>query len=100
MPHTAIIPRNKDRIADSIGAFIEAHFLTQNVVERLVRFDFAATASKWLRDQSNSRKLADALCDLVPPTLETVEDVEIRTFLEQLAASQAERSTSSQSLIV
>jgi uncharacterized membrane-anchored protein YjiN (DUF445 family) len=91
MPHTAIIPRNKDRIADSIGAFIETHFLTpQNVVERLVRFDFAATASKWLRDQSNSRKLADALCDLVPPTLETVEDVEIRTFLEQLAVSQAE----------
>jgi uncharacterized membrane-anchored protein YjiN (DUF445 family) len=91
MPHTAIIPRNKDRIADSIGAFIETHFLTpQNVVERLVRFDFAATASEWLRDQTNSRKLADALCDLVPPTLETVEDIEIRTFLEQLAASQAE----------
>jgi len=60
------------------------------VVERLVRFDFAATASNWLRDQTNSRKLADALCDLVQPTLETVEDVEIRTFLEQLAVSQAE----------
>jgi uncharacterized membrane-anchored protein YjiN (DUF445 family) len=91
VPHTAIIPRNKDRIADSIGAFIETHFLTpQNVVERLVRFDFAATASTWLRDQTNSRKLADALCDLVPPTLETVEGFEIRTFLEQLATSQAE----------
>jgi uncharacterized membrane-anchored protein YjiN (DUF445 family) len=91
MPHTAIIPRNKDRIADSIGAFIETHFLTpQNVVERLVRFDFAATASEWLRDEANSRKLAEALCDLVPPTLETVEDAEIRTFLEQMVASQAE----------
>jgi uncharacterized membrane-anchored protein YjiN (DUF445 family) len=94
MPDTAIIPRKKDRIADSSGAFIETHFLTpQNVVERLVRFDFAATASKWLRDQTNSRKLADALCDLVPPTLETVEtveEVEIRTFLGQLAASQAD----------
>jgi hypothetical protein len=44
VPHTAIIPINKDRIADSIGAFIETHFLTpQNVVERLVRFDLAAT---------------------------------------------------------
>ena len=91
MQHTAIIPRNKDRIADSIGAFIETHFLApENVVEPPVRFDFAATASNWLRDQTNSRKLSDALCDLVPPTLETVEDVEIRTFLEQLAVSQAE----------
>ena len=31
MPHTAIIPRNKERIADSIGAFIETHFLTRRM---------------------------------------------------------------------
>jgi uncharacterized membrane-anchored protein YjiN (DUF445 family) len=91
LPHTAIIPRNKDRIADSMGAFIETYFLTpQNVVERLVRFDFAATASKWLREQTNSRKLADALCDLVPQTLDTVEDAELSAFLEALVASEAE----------
>ena len=91
MPHTAIIPRNKERIAESIGAFIETHFLTsQNVVERLVRFDFAAAASHWLREETNSRKLADALCDLIPPTLETVEDAEFRQFLEDLVASEAE----------
>src|ERR1700727_1995180 len=49
LPHTAIIPRNKERIAESIGGFIEKHFLTsQNVVERLVRFDFSAGASCWL----------------------------------------------------
>ena len=91
IPHTAIIPRNKDRIADSIGAFIETHFLTsQNVVQHLVRFDLAATASRWLRESANSRKLADALCDLFPQTLETIEDVEIRGFLEELFASQTE----------
>jgi uncharacterized membrane-anchored protein YjiN (DUF445 family) len=91
MPHTAIIPRNKERIAESIGAFIETHFLTsQNVVERVVRFDFAAAASHWLREQTNGRKLADALCDLIPPTLETVEDAEFRQFFEDLVASEAE----------
>jgi uncharacterized membrane-anchored protein YjiN (DUF445 family) len=62
----------------------------QNVVERLLRFDFTATASRWLREQANSRQLADALCDLVPQTLETVEDAEVRRFLEELVASQAE----------
>jgi uncharacterized membrane-anchored protein YjiN (DUF445 family) len=55
MPHTAIIPRNKERIAESIGAFIETHFLTsQNVVERVVRFDFAAAASHWPREQTTA----------------------------------------------
>ena len=84
-PHTAIIPKNKDRIADSVGAFIETHFLTsQNVVDRLVRFDLAATMSGWLREGPNSRELADALCDLFPPTLETVDDVEIGGFSRAL----------------
>src|ERR1700719_837237 len=35
IPHTAIIPKSKDRIAESMGAFIETHFLTaENVVEK------------------------------------------------------------------
>src|SRR5271155_2954386 len=88
LPHTAIIPRNKDRIAESVGSFIETHFLTsENVVEKLVRLDLAATVSEWLSEQTNSRDLADALCDLVPPTLETVEDSEIRAFVERMAGS-------------
>src|SRR6202161_1269486 len=62
MPHTAITPRNKERIAESIGAFIETHFLTsQNVVQRLVRFGFAAAASHLLREEAHSTQLAGAL---------------------------------------
>jgi uncharacterized membrane-anchored protein YjiN (DUF445 family) len=91
LPHTAIIPRNKDRIAESVGSFIETHFLTsENVVEKLVRLDLAATASEWLSEPANSRDLADTLCDLVPPTLETVEDSEIRTFVQRMAGSLME----------
>jgi uncharacterized membrane-anchored protein YjiN (DUF445 family) len=88
LPHTAIIPNNKDRIAESVGSFIETHFLTsENVVEKLVRLDLAAIASGWLSEPANSRDLADALCDLVPPTLETVEDSEISAFVERIAGS-------------
>ncbi len=91
IPHTAIIPRNKDRIADSIGVFIETHFLTSlNVVEKIVRLDLAAAMADWLREPVNSRELADALCDLVSPTLATVEDAEIQTFLARTIASQLE----------
>ena len=90
-PHTAIIPKNKDRIADSVGAFIETHFLaSHNVIDRLVRLDLATTMSEWLRQRSNSRDLSDVLCDLVPPTLETVDDAEVRALFERLAVSQME----------
>jgi uncharacterized membrane-anchored protein YjiN (DUF445 family) len=88
LPHTAVIPNNKDRIAESVGSFIETHFLTsENVVEKLVRLDLAATASKWLSEPANSRDLAEALCDLVPPTLATVEDSEIKAFVGRMAGS-------------
>jgi uncharacterized membrane-anchored protein YjiN (DUF445 family) len=91
LPHTAIIPRNKDRIAASVGAFIETNFLTsENVSEKLDRLDLAASASEWLREPANARNLADALCDLVPQTLETIDDAEIRMFVERIAGSLME----------
>jgi uncharacterized membrane-anchored protein YjiN (DUF445 family) len=89
LPHSAIIPRNKDRIAESIGAFVETNFLTaSNVVDRLDRLNLAGTMSAWLREPDNSRGLSDALCDLIPPTLATVEDAEVRAFLDRTIASQ------------
>jgi uncharacterized membrane-anchored protein YjiN (DUF445 family) len=34
IPHTAIVPENKDRIADSMAAFLQTNFLTAPVVAR------------------------------------------------------------------
>jgi uncharacterized membrane-anchored protein YjiN (DUF445 family) len=49
IPHTAIIPRNKDRIGDSLADFIRANFLTPNVVaRRLESVDIAGAAARWL----------------------------------------------------
>ncbi|HZZ90537.1 MAG TPA: DUF445 family protein, partial [Caulobacteraceae bacterium] len=33
IPHTGIIPRNKDRIGEALGAFIADNFLTAEVLE-------------------------------------------------------------------
>ncbi|MBO0750266.1 MAG: DUF445 domain-containing protein [Porphyrobacter sp.] len=37
IPHTAIIPENKDRIADSMARFLQANFLIPTVVARRMR---------------------------------------------------------------
>jgi uncharacterized membrane-anchored protein YjiN (DUF445 family) len=37
IPHTAIIPENKDRIADTMARFLQANFLTPAVVGRRMR---------------------------------------------------------------
>ncbi len=49
IPHTAIIPRNKDRIGDSLAAFLRDNFLTPSVVARRMRnVDFAGAAGRFL----------------------------------------------------
>ena len=49
IPHTAIIPRNKDRIGDSLASFLRHNFLTPSVVaRRMRRLDLAAAAGRFL----------------------------------------------------
>jgi uncharacterized membrane-anchored protein YjiN (DUF445 family) len=49
IPHTAIIPRNKDRIGDTLAGFLRSNFLTPRVVARRMRsLDVAGAAGKFL----------------------------------------------------
>jgi len=49
IPHTAIIPRNKDRIASTLAQFLRDNFLTPRVVaRRMQRLDIAGAAGRWL----------------------------------------------------
>ena len=64
IPHTAIIPENKDRIADTMAAFLRENFLTPQVVaRRLAGMNLAAAAGAWLsdpRDDNGGRVRAGA----------------------------------------
>ena len=49
IPHTAIIPRNKDRIGDQLASFLREYFLIPVVVaRRMRRIDVASAAGRWL----------------------------------------------------
>ncbi|HEX7781303.1 MAG TPA: DUF445 domain-containing protein [Sphingobium sp.] len=49
IPHTAIIPRNKDRIGDTLATFLRDNFLTPVVVaRRMRRLDVASAAGRFL----------------------------------------------------
>ena len=57
IPHTAIIPENKDRIADSMARFLQSNFLIPTVVARRMRAmnlartlgDFLTRPNDWFR---------------------------------------------------
>src|SRR3982750_4193158 len=49
IPHTAIIPRNKDRIGDTLARFLQENFLTPSVVARRMRsVDVAGAVGRFL----------------------------------------------------
>ncbi|MBB4640237.1 DUF445 domain-containing protein [Rhizorhapis suberifaciens] len=49
IPHTAIIPRNKDRIGDTLALFLRDNFLTPAVVaRRMYAVDVASAAGRFL----------------------------------------------------
>lgn len=60
IPHTAIIPNNRDRLADSVADFLRHNFLTRRIVAaEMARHDFAALAAGWLGDPQHRRWLAE-----------------------------------------
>ena len=62
IPHTAIVPRNKDRIGDTLAVFLRTNFLTPAVVARRMRgIDIAAAAGRWLAEPAGAARDAAAL---------------------------------------
>ncbi|GIZ54000.1 DUF445 domain-containing protein [Noviherbaspirillum aridicola] len=93
IPHTAIIPRNKDRIGDSLSNFLEHNFITQEVIrEELRRVDFAGAAAGWLAQPENSRAVARQAVRSVPSLLKVIEDDEVRSFIQHRIARTLENT--------
>jgi uncharacterized membrane-anchored protein YjiN (DUF445 family) len=67
IPHTGIIPRNKDRIGAALGEFIAGNFLTSGVLDaRLRRLEPAHRLAEWLGDPGRVEGLAARLAALAP----------------------------------
>lgn len=67
IPHTAIIPRNKDRIGVALGRFISDNFLEPRLLDRrLIDLQPARRIADWLSDEETRNILARRLADLSP----------------------------------
>ena len=92
IPHTAIIPRNHQRIAENLGAFIETNFLAPEAVEKkLGEVDFAAQIADWLADRERSAALAGFTTRLLPQLLTAIDQSGLRRFLGGRVRAELER---------
>ena len=89
IPHTAIIQSNQRRIADTLGEFIEAHFLEAAPVEAKLReIDFGSFIADWLRDRKRSEDLARFALRLLPEAVSATENSGLMTFVSRRITSQ------------
>jgi len=75
IPHTAIIPRNKDRIGDTLAAFLRENFLTPSVVARRMRsVDVAGAVGRFLaRPSGGGGRLREGASRLIADLLEALD---------------------------
>ena len=74
IPHTAIIPRNKDRIGVTLAMFLKDNFLTPRVVaRRMRRMDVAAAAGRFLSTPSGGGRMRAGASRLVANILESLD---------------------------
>ena len=77
IPHTAIIPRNKDRIGATLAQFLKDNFLTPAVVARRMRhMDVAAAAGRFLADPDHggAGRLREGASRLLADILDALDD--------------------------
>ena len=67
IPHTGIVPNNKDRIGGALGRFITNNFLTASAMnERLARIDVLGSLGRWISEPSNAKRLGEYAAVLLP----------------------------------
>jgi uncharacterized membrane-anchored protein YjiN (DUF445 family) len=93
IPHTAIIPSNKDRIGENLAAFICEHFLsTPQVLAKLKEFDAGARIARWLADARHAEQLAHHAGAAVRYALGALDDERVRRFFRTTVLSELSRA--------
>lgn len=86
IPHTAIIPRKKCQIGETLGGFVEENFLSDDVLkDKLGNLTVAVPAGAWLAGKENSERVAKEGATIIRATLGVVEDEHVLKLVESLA---------------
>jgi uncharacterized membrane-anchored protein YjiN (DUF445 family) len=85
IPHTAIIPQQKERLGLALGRFVANHVVTAGEVSTLLgRLDVPGILSRYLSDPVSARPAAVTLASLLPKILATVEDGRARRVASRI----------------
>jgi uncharacterized membrane-anchored protein YjiN (DUF445 family) len=90
IPHTAIIPRNKDRIGDALARFLNENFLIPGVVARRMRnIDVAGAAGRFLkRPAGEGTRIRAGASRLIADMFESLDDERLGGIVKSAIANR------------
>jgi uncharacterized membrane-anchored protein YjiN (DUF445 family) len=92
IPHTAIIPRKKDQIGESLGDFVQQNFLTAEVVgPRVVAAQIPHRIGEWLAAEDRAEMIAGELGAVLAGAHTVLSDDDVRSAIEGFADAQLRR---------
>jgi uncharacterized membrane-anchored protein YjiN (DUF445 family) len=102
IPHTALIPSNKDKIGENLGDFVSDEFLTREKLEvKIEQFNVAIKASDWLIDGKNANLVAGLIVEnVIPGLMKTIDDGEVKHFIHTQFNGQLRKINFSEWLVL
>ena len=90
IPHTAIIPRNKDRIGQALANFLKENFLIAPVVARRMRgIDLAGAAGRFLKTpEGEGTRIRHGASRLIADIFESLDDERLGSLVKGAASSR------------
>jgi len=89
LPHTAIIPNNKTRIANNLGGFIQSHFLsTDKVLEGIHNFAPGRRLAKWAARPENIERVLHYTRLGAARLVATLDHEQMRAFVKETLTAQ------------
>ena len=97
--HTAIIPRNKDRIGQNLAHFVRDKFLDADSLVALIRrHDVVGLLAQWLVVPENARLLGQQVARMLSAALEMVQDRQVEHLIVKAARALIGRVDLSQAM--
>ena len=94
IPHTAIIPRNKDRIGEALANFIRENFLVPRVVaRRMQRLDVAGAAGRFLQTPAGEgTRIRAGASRLIADIFESLDDERLGGIVKGAVSSRLRKT--------
>ena len=93
IPHTAIIPARKDRVARTLGQFVQHNFLTREVIQaRLAGVHVGERIARWVAQPENARTIARQTASALAAGAQVLKDDDVQALIDHTLEERIRRA--------